>query len=175
MNQAGFLVAALAAMAISLSVALLPLQVDRMHIEPSWLRRHRPAPSMSVLRPCLVTSRFPAHGTGVAGATNGVQAIGRRLFPDNSIGPLPAGNARVITGSSMVAAGTGVEPISRLSANPPAFLYLHRLCGGHCRGRRRHGGCNNSESWRNGCRDNSQRRCSGCQGGRPAVLTKKEQ
>lgn len=65
---------------------------------------------MSVLRPCLVTSGFPAHGTGVAGATNGAQAIGHHLVPATD-GSLTAGNARVITGSSMVAAGTGVEPI----------------------------------------------------------------
>lgn len=55
-------------------------------------------------------SGFPVHGTGVAGATNGARAIGLHLVPATD-GFLTAGNARVITGSSMVAAGTGVEPI----------------------------------------------------------------
>lgn len=46
----------------------------------------------------------------MAGATNGALAIGLRpvLVTDGS---LTAGSARVITGSSMEAAGTGVEPI----------------------------------------------------------------
>ena len=104
MNQAGFLLPALAAMAISLSACVVAPTSRPDYIEPVLVAP--PPPRVEYVGPPPITG----HGTGVACATNGALAIGLRPVPAID-GFLTAGSARVITGSSMVAAGTGVEPI----------------------------------------------------------------